>query len=125
MRELLAHVDHDARARLAVELFCYRARKYVGAYLAILGGAMAVAFSGGIGEHSAPIRARICDGMQWCGLAIDAALNTAHQGVEGRISPADARIHVFVIPSDEEVLIAHDAVQLLQNKHNDRSQERR
>jgi acetate kinase len=115
MRELLAHIEHDPRARLAVELFCYRARKYVGAYLAALGGATALVFSGGIGEHSAPIRARICDGMQWCGLAVDAARNTALQGAEGRISPPDARIHVYVIPSDEEVIIARDAAQLLQN----------
>jgi acetate kinase len=115
MRELLAHIDQDARARLAVELFCYRARKYVGAYLAVLGGAAALIFSGGIGEHSAPIRARICDGMQWCGLAVDAARNTSLQGSEGRISPPDARIHVYVIPSDEELLIARDTAQLLQN----------
>jgi acetate kinase len=115
MRELLTHIDRDARARLAVELFCYRARKYVGAYLAVLGGATALVFSGGIGEHAAPIRARICDGMQWCGLAVDAARNTSLQGAEGRISPPDARIHVYVIPSDEEVLIARDAAQLLQS----------
>src|SRR3712207_601086 len=103
-----------SRARLAVELFCYRARKYVGAYLAVLGGATALAFSGGIGEHSASIRARICDGMQWCGIAVDPARNTSLQGSEGRISPPDARIHVYVIPSDEEVLIARDTAQLLQ-----------
>jgi acetate kinase len=115
MRELLAVLEQDARARLAVELFCYRARKYVGAYLAVLDGATALVFSGGIGEHSAPIRARICDGMQWCGLTLDTARNTAFQGAEGKISPPDARIHVYVIPSDEEVLIARDTAQLLQS----------
>jgi acetate kinase len=114
MRELLAAVDQDARARLAIELFCYRARKYVGAYLAALGGATALVFSGGIGEHSAEIRARICDGMQWCGLRLDMARNAALQGAEGRISLPDARTHVYVIPSDEEVLIAQDTAQLLQ-----------
>jgi acetate kinase len=115
MRELLAVIEQDGCARLAVELFCYRARKYVGAYLAALGGALALTFSGGIGEHSAPIRARICDGMQWCGLRLDMARNAALKGAEGRISPPDARIHVYVIPSDEEVLIARDTAQLLQN----------
>lgn len=115
MRELLAAIDQDDRARLAIDLFCYRARKYVGAYLAALGGAMAVAFSGGIGEHSPSIRARICDGMQWCGLTVDPARNMALQGTEGRISPPDALMHAYVIPSDEELLIARDTAQLLQH----------
>ena len=115
MRELLARVDRDDRARLAVDLFCYRARKYVGAYLAVLGGASALVFSGGIGEHSPPVRAKICDGLQWCGLEVDAECNAAIQGSEGRISPADARVHVYVIPSDEEILIARDTVRLLRN----------
>jgi acetate kinase len=114
MRELLAHAAEDGRARLAVELFCYRARKYIGAYLAALGGAAALTFSGGIGEHSPAIRASICAGMQWCGLAVDPARNEAVVGGEGRISPPDARIPVYVIPSDEELLIAHDAANLLQ-----------
>jgi acetate kinase len=113
MRELLAHVDQDARARLAVELFCYRARKYVGAYLAVLGGASALVFSGGIGEHSPAIRAKICDGMQWCGLQVDAVRNMAICGSEGQISPPNAQIQVYVIPSDEEILIARDTAELL------------
>jgi acetate kinase len=113
MRELLEHADHDARARLAIELFCYRARKYIGAYLAVLGGASAVVFSGGIGEHSPQVRAKICAGMEWCGLAIDAERNAAMQGSEGPLSPADARLQVYVIPSDEEILIARDTAALL------------
>ncbi|HSF34018.1 MAG TPA: acetate kinase [Candidatus Tectomicrobia bacterium] len=113
MRELLEHYDRDARARLAVELFCYRARKYVGAYLAVLGGAAALVFSGGIGEHSPAIRAKICAGMGWCGLLVDAARNAALRGSEGQLSPADARMHAYVIPSDEEILIARDAAALL------------
>jgi acetate kinase len=115
MRELLAQLDRNARARLAVDLFCYRARKYVGAYLAVLGGASALVFSGGIGEHSPPIRAKICAGMEWCGLEVDAARNSAIQGSEGQISPADARIHAYVIPSDEEIVIARDTAAILSN----------
>jgi acetate kinase len=114
MRELLAHAAEDGRARLAVELFCYRARRYISAYLAALRGAEALIFSGGIGEHSPPIRASICEGMQWCGLAVDPARNAAVVGVEGEISPPDTVIHVYVIPSDEELLIARDAAHLLQ-----------
>jgi acetate kinase len=116
MRDLLAHLQEDERARLAVELFCYRARKYVGAYFAALGGADAVVFSGGIGERSPLIRARICEGMHWCGLALDSARNDRLQGDEGSISPPDARVQVYVIPSDEELLIAQDTVRLLEQR---------
>src|SRR5207237_4962135 len=70
MRELLAeaHENDDRRARLAIEIFCYRARKYIGAYLAGVGGADAVVFTGGIGENAAEVRARICAGLAWLGL---------------------------------------------------------
>jgi acetate kinase len=112
MRELLAHAA-DARARLAIDLFCYRARQYIGAYLAVLGGATAVVFSGGIGEHSPPVRARICEGMQWCGLELDLERNTAVVGTEGAISLPQAAIQSYVIPSDEELLIARDTIDVL------------
>jgi len=115
MRELLAQADRHDRARLAVDLFCYRARKYIGAYLAVLGGASAVVFSGGIGEHSPLVRAKICDTMQWCGLEMDAERNAGLQGAEGRISRSEARMHVYVIPSDEEILIARDTAELLRH----------
>jgi acetate kinase len=113
MRELLNHAQADPRCRLAVDLFCYRARQYVGAYLAVLGGAQALIFSGGIGEHAPAIRAAICADMQWYGLDLDPEQNAAVVGTEGRISSQDARIQVYVIPADEEILIAQDAVQLL------------
>ncbi len=118
MRDLLEHAQADARAYLAIELFCYRARKYVGAYLAALGGAEAIVFDGGIGENSPLVRAKICEGMQWCGLALDPAQNAAIVGREGRISSPDARIHAYVIPSDEEVLIARDVAALIQGQWN-------
>src|SRR5439155_15529515 len=91
---------------LAVEMFCYRARKYIGAYLAALGGADAIVFGGGIGEHAPYIRARICEDMDWCGLRLDPARNTAPSGAEARISADDARIGAYVIPVDESALIA-------------------
>src|SRR5437763_1887291 len=79
MRELLAeaHENDDRRARLAIEIFCYRARKYIGAYLAAMGGADAVVFTGGIGENAAEVRARICAGLEWFGLELDAERNAA------------------------------------------------
>ncbi len=79
MRELLnvAEDKPDPLAALAMDLFCYRARKYIGSYLAALGGADAFVFGGGIGEHAPAIRARICDGMGWCGLRLDPLRNQA------------------------------------------------
>jgi acetate kinase len=113
MRELLEHAPSDARAQLAIDLFCYRARKYIGAYLAALNGAAAVVFSGGIGEHAPLIRAKICDTMHWCGLALDPERNTAVVGTEGVISSPKATLQSYVIPSDEELLIARDTVAAL------------
>lgn len=113
MRELLeeARENNDRRALLAIELFCYRARKYIGAYLAAMGGADAVVFTGGIGENAAEIRSRICQGLEWCGLQLDAAVNsTMTGGNEGLISAADSRLKAYVIPTDEELLIARDTV---------------
>ena len=113
MRELLdeARENDDRRARLAIEIFCYRARKYIGAYLAAMNGADAVVFTGGIGENSAEVRASVCDGLQWMGLELDAERNAAHtQGREGLISRDGARLAAYVIPTDEELLIARDTV---------------
>lgn len=113
MRELLdeAHESDDRRARLAIEIFCYRARKYIGAYLAALDGADALIFTGGIGENSAEVRARICDGLGWLGVELDAERNALHHGGrEGLISSDASRLAVYVIPTDEELLIARDTV---------------
>ena len=98
------------RARLAVELYCYRARKYLGAYLAVLGGCDGVAFGGGVGEHVPEVRARILSGLEWAGLKLDRAANQAAKGRESRISAEDARVSVRVIPVDEEVLMVRSAL---------------
>jgi acetate kinase len=108
MRELLRRTD-DA-ATLAVEIFCYRAVKYVGAYWAVLGGAEAIVFTGGIGENSPEIRRRISDGLGWTGLQIDEAWNTAG---EERISSLLSRPAAYNIRTDEERLIAREAWRLL------------
>ncbi|HLU25668.1 MAG TPA: acetate kinase [Longimicrobiales bacterium] len=116
MRELLEEaVEHaDRRARLAIEMFCYRARKYIGAYLAAMGGADAVIFTGGIGENAPQIRARICEGLQWFGLELDPELNAgAVGGAERRISSEGSRLAAWVIPTDEELLIARDTARLV------------
>jgi len=116
MRDLLAESEEhdDRRARLAVLIFCYRVRKYIGSYLAAINGADAIVFTGGIGENSPEIRARIADGLQWMGMHVDAAANTSQvKGAEGRITTDDSRLHAWVIPTDEELLIARDTVRLV------------
>ncbi len=116
MRDLLAeaHEHQDRRARLAIEIFCYRVRKYIGSYLAALGGADAIVFAGGIGENSPEIRARICDGLQWAGLHVDADRNAAlSAGREGPFSTTDSTLTAWVVPTDEELLIARDTFRVV------------
>src|SRR5215212_327589 len=116
MRELLAeaHENQDRRARLAIEIFCYRARKYIGSYLAAMNGADAIVFTGGIGENSHEIRARICEGLSWLGVQIDPERNAAHTaGQDGRISAEGSRVGVYVVPTNEELLIARDTVRVV------------
>src|SRR5919106_3514054 len=94
MRELLAEArEHDdRRARLAIEIFCYRARKYIGSYLAAMNGAESIVFTGGIGENSAEIRAKICSDLKWMGIELDTELNSKHgAGVSGQISTEGSR----------------------------------
>ena len=113
MRELMELAREDGRARLAIDLFCYRARKYLGAYLAVLGNAEAVVFSGGIGENSPVVRAKICEGMEWCDLWLDPHRNDALIGAEGQISKNASRIHAYVIPTDEELVIARETARVI------------
>ncbi|HUQ98229.1 MAG TPA: acetate kinase [Gemmatimonadaceae bacterium] len=110
MRELLAEEaeNGDRRAKLAIDIFCYRARKYIGSYLAAMNGADAVILSGGIGENSPEIRRRICQGLEWMGIELDEAKNLSVSGGEGRIDGGKSRVEVWVIPTDEELLIARD-----------------
>jgi acetate kinase len=114
MRELLA--SNDARARLAVDVYCYRARKYIGAYLAALGGADAIIFGGGVGEHAPQIRTRILQGMEWAGIALDTARNQAAVGVDTLISRADSPIAVWVLAVDEAAILAKEALTLIGNE---------
>lgn len=116
MRELQAELkEHDdRRVRLAIEIFCYRAKKYIGAFLAAMNGADAIVFTGGIGENSPDVRARICQGMEWAGLRLDAAKNQELIGREGLISTADSKLLAYAIPTDEELLIARDTVRVIE-----------
>ncbi len=114
MRALLA--SSEAHARLAVDLYCYRARKYIGAYLAVLGGADAIIFGGGVGEHAAEIRARILQGLEWAGIALDATRNQLAVGVDALISSADSQIAIWVLAVDEAAILAKEALTLIGNE---------
>jgi acetate kinase len=102
--ELLASAD--PQAQFAVELYCYRIRKYLGAYLAVLGGCDGIVFGGGVGEHAPGVRSRALQGLRPFGAILDETLNTAAQGGEARISAADSPIRLQVLESDEESIMA-------------------
>jgi acetate kinase len=107
-RVLMPDYDKDERVHLALEMFAYRVRKAVGAYLAVLGGADAVIFGGGIAENSTLVRRRICEGLGWCGLEMDEAQNEAVIDVEGRLSTERSPIQGYVITAQETLQIAHE-----------------
>jgi acetate kinase len=110
MRDIIKKRDAgDARAGDAVDVFCYRIVKDIGAYMTVLGGADAIVFTGGIGENASAIRQQVGDGLQSLGVAIDAERNQAVHGVEAAISAAGSRVPVWVVPTDEELWIARDA----------------
>jgi acetate kinase len=114
MRKLLeAEAAGNERAKLAIDVFCYRLRKYVGAYVAALGGLDALVFTGGIGENAPGVRARSAQGLGAMGITIDEARNAAARGVEAEISPEGASCSVQVLPTNEELLIARDTFRIV------------
>ena len=114
MRELIAESEEsgDRRARLAIEIFCYRACKYIGSYLAAMNGADAIIFTGGIGENSPKIRQMICENLSWMGIRLDENKNKTNKG-DGLISEDASPVEIRVIPTNEELLIARDTVRLI------------
>lgn len=113
MQVLLAHEKNNGHATLAIDIFCYQLKKYIGAYTAALGGLDALVFSGGIGENAEQIRARVCDGMQYSGIVLDKKKNARHQL---QVSSDESRVKVYVIPTNEELMIAEETLHLY-NKH--------
>jgi acetate kinase len=110
MRTLLA--AHSKAARQAVDLYCYRARKYIGAYLAVLDGADAILFGGGVGENAPEVRARILAGMEWAGIVLDQEANRA-SGSQVCISSKESRVALWVIPVDESQILAREALAVI------------
>lgn len=104
----------DERSKLAVDVFCYRVRKYIGAYWAALGRLDALIFTGGIGQHAAIVRQMICDRLDALGCQLDETRNLSLAGREGQISMPTSRVAIWVIPTNEELLIARDAYRVVQ-----------
>jgi acetate kinase len=111
----LAEGGHD-RAKLAIDVFCYRIKKYIGAYAAVLGVVDALVFTGGIGENAVFLRRQICTDLSQIGVELDQAANRAATAIETQISAEDSRIRVFVIPTNEQAAIANDTYELTKLK---------
>jgi acetate kinase len=111
MRTLLR--SDDPRAQLAIELYCYRAKKYLGAYTAVLGGVDSILFGGGVGENSPLIRGKILENSRWYGAELNAKVNADTIGKEARVNSSDSRVEIWVIPNDEAPVLAEEAYALL------------
>jgi acetate kinase len=117
MRALLdAEQEGNARARVAVDVFSHRLKKYIGAYISVLGGIDGIAFAGGIGENAPAIRRRALEGLEALGLSLDHPANEDARGKEAEISPRGARVRAFVVPTNEEILIARDTLHLVSGR---------
>jgi acetate kinase len=113
MKTLLESNHPDAR--LAISLFCYRIKKYIGAYMTALSSVNGILFGGGMGENAPVIREKILEKMQWCGIELDDKINKGMIGNEGCISNKNSEVEVWVMPVDEAAILAHEAVLLLEN----------
>lgn len=114
MREVEAAANSgNERARVALDMYNYRIKKYVGAYAAAMGGCDIVVFTAGVGENQASMRKDVCTGMEWMGIKLDEAKNATVHGEEAVISTPDSKVTVVVIPTDEELMIASDTMALL------------
>ena len=115
MRDVAARAaTGDERCRLALDLYAYRLKKYVGAYAAAMGGLDVLVFTAGVGENSPEMRAAACEGLGFLGIEIDAGSNKNARGVEADIGAPGARVRVLVVPTDEERLIADQTVAVVE-----------
>ncbi|SUB88245.1 Acetate kinase [Porphyromonas macacae] len=114
MREIEDAIEKgNERAILALEMYDYRIKKYIGAYIAALGGVDVIAFTGGVGENQWTTREIVCDGLDYMGIKIDKSVNTDMRGEEKVISTPDSKVTVIVVPTDEEYMIAKDTMDIL------------
>ncbi|CAG5087116.1 Acetate kinase [Thermobacillus xylanilyticus] len=117
MREIVeAMEDGDRNAKLAFDMFCYRLRKYVGAYAAAMNGLDVLVFTAGIGENSAHVRKAVCEGLTFLGVQLDETANQRHSKDARFISAPDSRVKVLVVPTNEELIIARDTFRLVSER---------
>lgn len=114
MREITDTMDEDSNSRLAFDMFEYRLRKYIGSYAAALNGIDVIVFTAGIGENSAVLRKQVCENLTYLGVKLDEQRNAERSGEDRRITTDDSPVQVLVIPTNEELIIARDTNQLLQ-----------
>jgi acetate kinase len=109
--------EGNSRAKLAMDMFQYRIKKYVGAYAAALEGVDILVFTGGIGENHGATRESVCKGLAFMGIEIDKELNAKSRAKEILLSTPNSKVKVVIIPTDEEFMIASDTLEILQNKY--------
>jgi len=107
----------DDNARLALDTYCYGVKKYIGAYIAALGGVDVIAFAGGIGEKDPIARAKICDGLEWCGIRLDSVKNEQCAG-ESDLSADNSRAKILVVSTNEELIVSRETARVLTKKEN-------
>ena len=119
MRDIQRMADNgDTKARLAIDMFCYRVRKYIGAYYAVLGGVDAIIFTGGIGENSSLVRKISCEGLESLGILLDDRKNESVSGEVGEIQKAEGRVRLLVVRTNEELEIARQTVKTISSHRN-------
>ncbi len=117
LRDLTAAANNgDKRCRLALEMLAYRVKKYVGSYIAVLGGADAIVFTGGIGEHAPLIRGLVMEGMEFCGAKFDEKKNQEYSSGIGFLNSDDSKVKIIVLPTNEELSIARETKALTESK---------
>ena len=117
LRDLTAAAEQgNEKARLALEILAYRVKKYVGSYIAVLGGVDAIVFTGGIGEHSELVRGLVMEGMEYCGAKFDEKKNQEYSSDIGYLNTDDSKVKIIVLPTNEELSIARETKSLTENK---------
>lgn len=117
MRELETAIEqNNERAILALKMYNYRIKKYIGSYTAALGGLDILVFTGGVGENQSSTREYVCKNMEYMGIELDEELNASVRSKEVIISKPTSKVKVVIIPTDEELTIARDTMEILQNK---------
>jgi acetate kinase len=117
MREIEEEYSENNRARLTFNVFCYRLKKYIGAYAAVMGGLDTIVFTGGIGENSSMTRDHVLSDLDFLGIQLDDKLNLAEEKGEREISKKESRVKIFVIPTNEELVIAIDTMRIISQKN--------